>query len=77
MDSKVTTDIELAVGTFDEDVLLGGRDGEDRSLGGYAIALANPEGHHHHTRNEIKGITEEVSTRGIKYWEGGKEGPMK
>lgn len=65
------------MGTFDEKYLLGGRDSEDKPTGAYAIALANPEGDHHHLRNEIKGITDEVSLAGTRYWKGSKEGPMK
>lgn len=76
-DNKVNTDLELAVGTFDEEFLTGTRDAKDKAKGAFAMALANPEGDHHHLRNEITGITDHVSVSGTKYWEGSKEGPMK
>ena len=68
-------EVELAVGTFDEEYLLGGRDSEDKPTGAYAIALANPDGHHSHLRNEIKGITDHVAVSGTKYWKTSSEGP--
>jgi hypothetical protein len=74
--SRVNTDIELAVGTFDEEFLLGGRDNQDHPLGAYGIALANPDGDHFHTRNEIKGVTEVITSPGTRFWKGSKEGPL-
>jgi hypothetical protein len=75
-DNKVNTDIELAVGTFDEEYLMGGRDSDDKPTGAFAMALANPEGDHHHVRNQIQGITDGISVLGTRYWKGSKEGPM-
>ena len=76
IDRKVNTDIELAVGTFDEEYLLGARDPQDNSLGAFGIALANPGGDHFHTRNTIKGVTEGICSRGTKFWKGSKDGPL-
>ena len=68
--------MELAVGTMDEKYLLGGRNEDDQPTGGYAIALANPDGHHFFMRNEIQGITDHVARSGTKYQKGTAEGPM-
>ncbi|KAJ6620319.1 Mss4-like protein [Mycena sp. CBHHK59/15] len=76
IDRENATEIELAVGCFDEEFLIGGRDGEDRSLGASGLALANPEGDHFHVRNEIKGVTDEISVKGTRFWKGSKEGPI-
>jgi hypothetical protein len=66
----------LAVGTFDEEVLLGGRDSEDKSLGAYGLALANPSGDHFHIRNQIKDVTAVVSLSGTRFWKGSRDGAM-
>ncbi|KAG4443442.1 hypothetical protein IFR05_001121 [Cadophora sp. M221] len=75
-DRKVNTDIELAVGTVDEEFLLGERDSDDRALGAHGAALANPEADHFHIRNQIPGVTDGISAAGIRFWRGSKEGPM-
>jgi hypothetical protein len=76
-DGKPDTDVQLAVGTFDEQFLVGGRDAQDRPLGAYGVALANPDGDHLYMRNTIKDVTEGVASKGTKFWQGSKEGPMK
>jgi hypothetical protein len=68
--------IELAVGTFDEEFLLGERDTEDRPTGSYGLALANPGGDHFHIRNQIEQVTAGVSKSGTKFWKGSKDGPI-
>ena len=73
---KENAAIELAIGTFDEEFLVGERDAEDRPLGAYALALANPEGCHFYIRNEIKGVTDGISTSGTRFWKGSNEEPM-
>jgi len=75
-DRKVDTDIELAVGTIDEEFLLGDRDADDQALGAHGIALANPAADHFHIRNQIPGVTDQISATGTRYWKGSKEGPM-
>jgi len=72
----VNTDIELAVGTIDEQFLLGDRDDKDKPLGAYGITLANPDGDHFHVRNEIPGVTDGIVSSGTRFWKGSKEGPM-
>jgi hypothetical protein len=72
----VNTDIELAVGTVDEQFLLGERDVEGKPLGAHGIALANPEADHFYIRNEIAGVTDKVASSGTRFWKGSKEGPM-
>jgi len=72
----VNTDIELAVGTIDEQFLLGERDAEDRPLGAHGIALANPDADHFYVRNEISGVTDKLTSSGTRFWQGSKEGPM-
>ncbi|KAJ6546903.1 Mss4-like protein [Mycena capillaripes] len=69
-------EIELAAGTFDEEFLVGERDGEDRPLGSHGVALANPKGVHLYVRNEIQGVTDAASAKGARFWKGPKEGPM-
>jgi hypothetical protein len=66
----------LAVGTFDEEFLLGERDPEDKSLGAYGLALANPAGNHFHIRNQIEDVTAAVSISGTRFWKGSKDGAM-
>jgi hypothetical protein len=68
--------MEIAVGTIDEEFLVGERDPEDKPKGAYGMALANPAGDHFHVRNEIQGITDGFAPTGTKFWEGSKEGPM-
>ncbi|KAH9216836.1 Mss4-like protein [Leptodontidium sp. 2 PMI_412] len=75
-DRKVNTDIELAVGTMDEEFLLGDRDADDQALGAHGVALANPEADHFHIRNQIPGVTDGISAAGTRFWRGSKEGPM-
>jgi len=75
-DHGVNTDIELAVGTIDEQFLLGERDDKDRPLGAHGIALANPGADHFHIRNEIAGVTDKIASSGTRFWKGSKEGPM-
>jgi hypothetical protein len=75
-DHQVNTDIELAVGSIDEQFLLGDRDDKDKPLGAYGIALANANGDHFHVRNEIPGVTEGVASSGTRFWEGSKGGPL-
>lgn len=76
-DHGENTDIEVAVGTIDEEFLVGKRDGEDKPQGAFAAALATLEGDHFHVRNEIPGITDVISSAGTRFWKGTKEGPMK
>jgi len=75
-DHSVNTDIELAVGTIDEEFLVGERDSEDRPKGAFGLALANPESDHFYIRNEIPGVTDEIAAAGTKFWKGSKEGTM-
>jgi hypothetical protein len=75
-DNKVNTDTELAVGTFDEEFLVGSRDAIDHSTGAFGVALANLSGDHFHIRNEIKGVTDQISISGTKFWKGSKDGPL-
>jgi hypothetical protein len=72
----VNTDIELAVGTIDEQFLLGERDAEDKPLGAHGIALANPDADHFYVRNEVAGVTDKLTSSGTRFWKGSKEGPM-
>jgi len=68
---KGGTNIDLAVGTVDEKFLVGEkRDSEDRGVGGFGLALANPGGQHHHLRNEIQGVTEKMSLGGCERHDG-------
>ncbi|KAJ7118851.1 hypothetical protein C8R44DRAFT_184668 [Mycena epipterygia] len=76
MNRSVGTELELAAGSIDEQFLLGARDEEDRPRGGYGVALTNPQGDHIYVRNEIKGVTEEHTARGTRFWTGIKGGPM-
>ncbi|KAJ6531249.1 Mss4-like protein [Mycena capillaripes] len=76
MDRSIGDEIELTAGTFDEEFLLGDRDEEDRPLGAYGVALANPEGDHFYLRNEIRGVTDADSNKGTRFWKGSKEGSM-
>jgi hypothetical protein len=71
------TEIELAVGSFDEEFLVGERDGDGMGLGAYGVALANPEGDHFYVKNEIKGVTDEVSAKGTRFRTVTKDGPEK
>jgi hypothetical protein len=73
---SINSEIELAAGTFDEEFLVGDRDEEDKPLGAYGVALANPKGDHFYLRNEIHGVTEAGSTKGTRFWKGSKEGSM-
>ena len=68
--------MEIAVGTIDEEFLVGERDEEDKPKGAYGMVLANPAGDHFYIRNEVLGITDRVASTGTKFWEGSKEGPM-
>lgn len=72
----VNTDIELAVGTIDEEFLIGKRDDEDKPKGAFGLVLANPEADHFYVRNTIPGITEGVVAVGTKFWKGSEEGAM-
>ncbi|PMD48999.1 hypothetical protein L207DRAFT_627631 [Hyaloscypha variabilis F] len=72
----VNTDIELAVGTIDEQFLLGERDAEDKPLGAHGIALADPDADHFYVRNEIAGVTDKLTSSGTRFWKGSKKGPM-
>ena len=68
--------VELAVGTFDEEFLVGVRDSEEREpRGGYGLALANLAGNHFFIQNEIPGVTDRVSMLGTKFWKDSKDGP--
>lgn len=76
-DHKLNTIVELAVGTFDEEFLVGVRDTEEgEPHGGYGMALANPAGDHFFIRNQIPGVTDKVSVSGTKFWKDSKDGPM-
>ncbi|KAJ7491163.1 Mss4-like protein [Mycena latifolia] len=68
VDHDVGGEIDMAVGCFDEEFLVGKRDAQDRPVGGYGVALA--QGDHVHVRNEIEGVTDGVSARGTRFWEG-------
>ena len=72
----MNTDIEVAIGTIDEQFLLGERDDKDKPLGAYGLALANPDCDHFYIRNEIPGVTDKVASLGTKFWEGSTRGPM-
>ncbi|RFU27449.1 hypothetical protein B7463_g8908, partial [Scytalidium lignicola] len=74
---EVKSDVELSVGTFDEEFFIGKKSPDGHFHGGYAMALANPKGDHHYVENQIKGLTEDVSRLGTKYLKSSKEGPMK
>ncbi|KAK7006742.1 Mss4-like protein [Favolaschia claudopus] len=76
MDRSIGKEIELAIGTFDEEFLVGARDAEDKPLGAYGIALANPKGNHHFIRNEIQGVTDTDSRKGTRFWTVSKDGAM-
>ncbi|KAJ7460888.1 Mss4-like protein [Mycena galericulata] len=69
-------EIELAAGSFDEKFLVGERDAEDKTGGGYGALLANPGGEHLHVRNEIDGVTDAATAKGTRFWKGTKEGSM-
>ncbi|RDL42140.1 Uncharacterized protein BP5553_02119 [Venustampulla echinocandica] len=69
-------EIELAVGTFDEEYLVGGRDEEDQPKGTYGVALANLAGDHFYVRNDIKGVTDWISKEGTRFWTGSEGGPV-
>lgn len=73
---KVDPELEIAVGTIDEEYLLGGRDADDKATGAFGLVLANPEGHHFHQRNHVDGISEENKLRGVQFWRETKQGPM-
>lgn len=77
MTHEVNTIVELAVGTFDEEFLVGVRDTEEgEPRGGYGMALANPEGDHFFVSNQIPGVTDKVSVSGTKFWKNTQDGPM-
>ncbi|KAF8205486.1 Mss4-like protein [Mycena galopus ATCC 62051] len=63
--------MEIAVGTVDEEYLVGGRDAEDKPVGGFGAALVNLEGEHYYLRNEVKGVTD--VNHGTWFW---KMGPV-
>ncbi|KAJ7700246.1 hypothetical protein B0H14DRAFT_3034301 [Mycena olivaceomarginata] len=69
MDRSVGKEIELAVGTIDEEFLVGARDREDKPWA--------PTAHHYYIRNEIQGVTDTVSRQGTRFWRASKEGAMK
>jgi hypothetical protein len=75
-DHGANSDIELAVGTIDEEFLVGKRNANGKAIGAFALVLANPECDHFHIRNEIPGVTEEVSAKGTKFMEGSAGGPI-
>lgn len=58
----------MAVGTFDEQFLVGDKN--------YGKVLANPEGDHFYLKSEIRGVTEEISRLGARFWEGSEDGPL-
>ncbi|KAJ6595609.1 Mss4-like protein [Mycena vulgaris] len=63
--------IELAVGCFDEQFLVGDKDAEGRPSGGYGLALAKPQGGHFYVKNEMEGVTDaDSSAKGARFWEG-------
>ncbi len=72
----VNTDIELAIGTIDEEFLVGERDADDKPKGAFGIALANPEADHFYIRNAIPGVTDSVAMSGTRFWKGSKDGAM-
>jgi hypothetical protein len=77
IDNKANTDVELGVGTFDEEFLIGERDSKGKPIGGaYGLALANPEGDHYYVENEIRGVTDGISISGTRFWKGSANGPM-
>ncbi|KAJ7268091.1 Mss4-like protein, partial [Mycena haematopus] len=59
-------EIRIAVGTVDEEFLVGQRDAEDKPVGGFGEALVNVEGEHYFGRNAIKGVTDE--SKGVWCW---------
>lgn len=75
-DRSINTDIAIAVGTVDEEFLVGKRDTEDKPQDGFGLALANLEADHLYVRNEIPGVTDVLTATGTKFWEGPKEGAM-
>lgn len=76
-DHGASLDFEFSLGTVDEEFLIGKRDADGKPTGGFALALANPEAEHFYISNEIPGVTDEVSAKGTRFWEGSSEGPMK
>ncbi|KAJ7168397.1 Mss4-like protein [Mycena crocata] len=76
LDHGAGTEVELVVGCFDEQFLVGDRDGRDKPLGAYGVALANPQGDHFYVRNEMEGVTDAESVKGTRFWKGSKEGSM-
>ncbi|KAH8808117.1 hypothetical protein F5884DRAFT_752670 [Xylogone sp. PMI_703] len=74
--SEAKADVELAVGTFDEEFLIGKKDPDGYFQGGYGVALANPNGDHFYVENEIKGVTEDISRLGTRYLKTSKEGAI-
>ncbi len=75
-DRSVPEDVELLVGSLDEEFLVGERDSEDKPLGAFGVALANPEGDHFYVRNEIAGVTDGLTVRGRKYLKGSEGGGL-
>ncbi|KAJ7243434.1 Mss4-like protein [Mycena haematopus] len=69
-------EVELAVGTFDEEFLVGARDEADKPLGAWGFALANPKCSHFYIRNEIEGVTDIESRKGTRFWRVTKDGAM-
>ncbi|KAF7364057.1 Mss4-like protein [Mycena sanguinolenta] len=63
-------EMEIAVGTIDEDFLVGERDAEDRPVGGFGEALVNVQGEHYYLRNEVKGVTD--VSQGTWFWKLGR-----
>jgi len=69
-------DIELAVGTVDEEFLVGERKDDDTTSGGFGVVLANPNADHFWVRNEIRGVTDGLGKDGTRFWKGSKEGAL-
>ena len=69
--------VELAVGTFDEEFLIGVRDTEEEApRGGYGSALANPAGDHFFIMNAIPNVTDNVAISGRRLWRNSQDGLM-
>jgi len=74
-DDALGGDIEFCVGTFDEEFLIGKRDGQGKPMGtSWGMRLASPEGHNYYAENEIRGVTDEL--RGSKFLHGIEGEPL-
>ncbi|KAJ7802851.1 Mss4-like protein, partial [Mycena olivaceomarginata] len=68
--------IELAVGTIDEEFLVGARDREDKPLGAYGVAWRIQKPPLLYQKRNTR-VTDTVSRQGTRFWRASKEGAMK